>query len=280
LSETYPILDIKACWRIGSSHDWIESSFSPAHQFIYRFGYGRGREATNSSVLVDRKWCANEISYLAPGSEYLHSTEFPSDWIIFSLDSVVAESSFLYEQYDHFRNLSGAVARLNPQTEALIGQIRAALMRMNDTSSMLLEEDCNNLISNFISTIQGRKTSIKRHRLNKPTLRRITCFVDDNLARSLSIADLAQLSKCSPYHFAKAFRAETGQSPHQFVIERRLAKSRELLRSNKFAISDVALATGFGSQSHFQTSFREHFGLTPGQYVDHRQKYRTKSSSD
>jgi AraC family transcriptional regulator len=97
-------------------------------------------------------------------------------------------------------------------------------------------------------------------------LRRVRDYVASNLAKDLSLADLAALSGTSPHYFAELFRQSTGMSPHRFVLVRRIDRAKELLRNQALSVLDVALQTGFTSQSHFTKVFRRLAGPTPSRY--------------
>jgi AraC family transcriptional regulator len=104
------------------------------------------------------------------------------------------------------------------------------------------------------------------HGLSGPKLRRVIEYVDTHLEDGLSLEALAQLTGYSAFHFARLFKAATGRSPHQYVIESRVARAQELLKSSHTATADIAYAVGFSSQSHFVTAFRKVVGVTPGVY--------------
>jgi AraC-like DNA-binding protein len=97
-------------------------------------------------------------------------------------------------------------------------------------------------------------------------LRRVVEYVQTNLAGELRLAELSAQVHMSPYHFARLFKKSTDASPRQFVIGRRIEAAKLLLAEQQPPIGKVALAVGFGSQSHFCTIFRRITGVTPGQY--------------
>ncbi|MCI0569454.1 MAG: AraC family transcriptional regulator [Myxococcaceae bacterium] len=107
------------------------------------------------------------------------------------------------------------------------------------------------------------RTTRLRGGLSPAALRRVQLFVEANLGRPLHLQDLAQRSGLSPFHFARAFKQSMGVTPHAFVQQRRVERARELLRTSDRSLGEVALETGFSSQSHFTTVFRRVTGLTP-----------------
>ncbi|MEJ8859226.1 AraC family transcriptional regulator [Variovorax robiniae] len=93
--------------------------------------------------------------------------------------------------------------------------------------------------------------------------RRVLDLIEANLAMDLSVEALARETGLSPHHFAKCFKASMGCTPHRYVRERRLDRSRTLLKDTAMSIAEIALTLGFAGQSHFTQAFRETFGVTP-----------------
>jgi len=67
----------------------------------------------------------------------------------------------------------------------------------------------------------------------------------------------------SPFHLARVFRARTGFSIHQYLVNIRMARALLVLGEGEVSLSRLALTLGFCSHSHFATTFRRHFGRTP-----------------
>jgi AraC family transcriptional regulator len=98
-------------------------------------------------------------------------------------------------------------------------------------------------------------------------LRRVMDYVESQLAQTdLSVADLAAIAHLSPYYFSRAFRQATGQAPHRFILQRRIARAQLHLSDGGDTLADIAYATGFSSQAHFSSMFRRLTGMTPRQY--------------
>lgn len=103
-------------------------------------------------------------------------------------------------------------------------------------------------------------------RLSAPMLARVIERIEAGLDEEIGLDELASLVDLSPWHFARCFRAATGMPPHAYVTQRRLERAKLLLRDGLFGLSEVALACGFASQSHFTTAFRRDTGLPPGRW--------------
>ena len=91
-------------------------------------------------------------------------------------------------------------------------------------------------------------------------------FVEANLDGDLSLTRMAAEAAVSPVHLPQAFKAAIGQSPHQYVLTRRIESAKELLRNSDAPIAEVALSTGFSSQSHLSNWFKRIVGVSPATY--------------
>lgn len=114
----------------------------------------------------------------------------------------------------------------------------------------------------------GRTPEVNGHPrgLSRPRLRHLDAFMREHLAENLSLTTLAREAGLSPFHFVRVFKQTTGQTPHRYLLERRLERARELLLQRSRSLAEVAIATGFCDQSHLTLHFKRAFGLTPGEF--------------
>ncbi|MGU9803508.1 UNVERIFIED_CONTAM: helix-turn-helix transcriptional regulator [Pseudomonas sp. CM11] len=90
-------------------------------------------------------------------------------------------------------------------------------------------------------------------------------FIEANLEGPLGVSAMAGLLGLSEGYFMRAFKLATGKSPHSYLIDRRLAKARALMRDSTARLSEIALACGFNSQAHMATTFKQRLGVSPMQ---------------
>lgn len=96
---------------------------------------------------------------------------------------------------------------------------------------------------------------------------RLRNLIAEQLSADLRIERLAELVSMSPHHFARTFKATFDQSPHAFVLERRIEAACRTLRSDIHRpIADIASASGFANQAHFTEAFRRRMGTTPARW--------------
>lgn len=97
-------------------------------------------------------------------------------------------------------------------------------------------------------------------------VRRAKNYLEDHIEQKPSLAELAKLARISTFHLAHVFRKTLGIAPHEYLLNLRIARAKELLRRGH-TIADVAHRTGFVDQSHFSKRFKRLVGVTPGQYL-------------
>jgi AraC family transcriptional regulator len=101
-------------------------------------------------------------------------------------------------------------------------------------------------------------------------MRRVTDYIEEHLDGNLSLEAMAAEVEISPVYLARAFKAAIGQSPHRYVLGRRIDRAKELLRNTDIPVVDVALSVGFSSQSHLSHWFQRYVGVSPAAYRQHR----------
>jgi AraC family transcriptional regulator len=93
-------------------------------------------------------------------------------------------------------------------------------------------------------------------------------FMETHSASPIVLSDLAKLAGMSRYHFLRVFRAATGVTPYQFLLNLRLKRAAHLLRGSGASVADIALDCGFGDISEFNRRFRSAFRMTPRDFGD------------
>jgi AraC family transcriptional regulator len=102
--------------------------------------------------------------------------------------------------------------------------------------------------------------------LPAPILRLVKEKIEANIDGDLSLESLAEETRYSRAHFLRMFRAATGTTPHQYVLNIRLKRAQEQLRKKGSRIIDVAMSCGFSSQSHLSYVFKQYLEMTPAEF--------------
>jgi len=85
-------------------------------------------------------------------------------------------------------------------------------------------------------------------------------------AGPVTLAQLSAVACLSPNHLLRTFRQAFGQTPHQYLVARRLGRARELLATTETSVTDICLEVGFESLGSFSHLFRKRFGIAPSQF--------------
>ena len=88
-------------------------------------------------------------------------------------------------------------------------------------------------------------------------------YIDRNYKEDIKLEDISNAVALTPVYLHKLFLKTTGQTPHQLLLEKRLAMAKELLAGSDMSLVNVAAESGFSSQSYFYAVFKKHCGVTP-----------------
>jgi AraC-like DNA-binding protein len=91
-------------------------------------------------------------------------------------------------------------------------------------------------------------------------------LADARYFEALDVEDLARAAGLSRAHFSREFRRAFGESPHAYLLTRRLERAAALLRVSDRSVADICMSVGLRSVGSFTTSFRRMFGMTPTAY--------------
>lgn len=123
------------------------------------------------------------------------------------------------------------------------------------------------LLRNYCESELPQKTlAVSGRTLDAVKLKQIQDYIEEHLAEDIAIEDMAALVPMSQFHFARAFKASTGDTPHQYLLQRRMERAKVLLTVTQLAIAEIAYRVGFSNQSHFTAHFRKATGVTPKNY--------------
>jgi AraC-like DNA-binding protein len=97
-------------------------------------------------------------------------------------------------------------------------------------------------------------------------LRRAKDLIDRDFAEPLNVPALAREAYASRAHFVRSFKQAFGETPHRYLLRRRVERAKDLLRNTRLSVTEVSLAVGFRSLGSFSTTFRQLVGETPLAY--------------
>jgi AraC family transcriptional regulator len=204
------------------------------HEFVWH-----NREKTSEYVTI----------YLEP--EFLHRTAIENELstetklahrVIFP-DSTIVQVAHLFKSELLNEGLGGALF-----AESLKNLLAVHLLRQ------------------YCESAPAKKLVISGVALDAVKLKQVQDYIEEHLAEEIVIEDMAALIPMSQFHFARAFKATTGESPYKYLTQRRIEQAKVLLHMTKLPVAEVAYRVGFSNQSHFTSHFRKVTGVAPKVY--------------
>jgi len=160
-------------------------------------------------------------------------------------------------------------AVVDPLLEQLALAIMAAL-RDGAADERLYVETMAQMIAVHLLRLHSTRArstpTIATDGLTRQRIRRLLEYIDANLSGDLSLESMAAEVDISPCYLSHVFKDAIGETPHQYVLSRRIELAKDMLRDTGLPIAEVALSAGFSSQSHLSTWFRRMVGVSPGAY--------------
>jgi AraC family transcriptional regulator len=234
----------------------------------------------SGSTMVE-KWSDGKLrgTHAPVGSVSLVPAEVASSWVL-------SGSSQVAHLYVNPADLVAAAAELEKPTTpqlrdffAAQDPVLAAMLRLAVTQAQLglwdplAHEHVMAMIIRHLLLRYNAETpkTGPAPKVATPTLptevtKKLFDYIEANLDQPLRIADLAAVVYLSEHHFLRAFGLVVGQTPHQYVMARRVDRAMHLLKHSRLDVSEIARRTGFSSPSHLSATFRSRVGVPPARW--------------
>jgi AraC-like DNA-binding protein len=171
------------------------------------------------------------------------------------LQTAATESSFADDQQFHL--VANSVAKLLETARRELGRDQEAAKASLATASHILQAEIERCTAANGSTTGG---------LAAWQIARVRAYIDSNLHRTIHIRDLSAIARRSKAHFSRKFKLAVGDSPHAYVVRRRLERACHLMMTSAASLSEIALSVGFSDQAHLCRLFRQAFGQSPANW--------------
>lgn len=156
---------------------------------------------------------------------------------------------------------NGSVSKIRSVMAELCCAIRSALDDERSTAEDSLRRAAE-ILQELGETPMTSQEEV-RGGLSPWQLRKVTRHIEAQLDQPIRNEDLAALVRLNPSHFGRAFRNSCGESPHEYVIRRRVERAQGLMLSTDASLSEIALDCGLADQAHLSRLFRRIVGETP-----------------
>ncbi len=117
----------------------------------------------------------------------------------------------------------------------------------------------------FLMECTAAVTSIKKAEEN-PIIKKVCAYIDENLSQDISLETAAEYVQVSSFYLSKLFKEEKGETFINFVSDKRLEKSRELLEQTNCSIKEITARVGYNDQNYYSRIFKTKYGVSPKEY--------------
>ena len=128
------------------------------------------------------------------------------------------------------------------------------------------EAGISSQITSILNAILSSAPQVQKEIPAREAVASSVAYINEHFRYPITLQELADHAAISPFYFTRVFRQETGVTPHQYIINTRLSNAKFLLRTTDSSVKDIAIQTGWGSESTFCSSFRKNTGSTPSEY--------------
>jgi AraC-like DNA-binding protein len=166
----------------------------------------------------------------------------------------------IYPATEVFRNRVHLLASLPDSCSSFVAMKGDAIAR-----SILADI----LSFNHFSSEQSRQLEVKKTSTRQENYKRLVSardWIEDNFNQPLSLEELSGIAAMNRQHFLRLFTRLFGKTPHQYIIDRRIAEAKHLLTNHDVPILEVCLAIGWDSVGTFSHLFKQRTGQTPGEF--------------
>ncbi|HLK55888.1 MAG TPA: AraC family transcriptional regulator [Chthonomonadaceae bacterium] len=195
--------------------------------------------------------------------DVLRSLTTPTDQLLDTpKESALQPVQFFNQLYPHDKILSPALFRLRASLES--DTVHHGWLE--EQNHLLLERllYVHRNIRNDIESVPAIRASTRTEIYQR--LHRARDFMEANLDRPVTIIEIASAAWFSPHHFLRLFKQVFHETPHQYLIRRRLERAQRLLIHSDIPITDICFSVGFESPGSFSWLFRQRIGQSPEQF--------------
>lgn len=270
LESSYPIDEPKRQRNIGLWQVELlprisyEVAYVPNLVIGFAFERQWGVHAFASDRRCDFRTQPNSLAFVPPGCDVYSCSPNGGEYLTlkngvetFFRGRALRDAGHRYYQ---FNNRVDSIAASAAQA------IRRLMMSHQPVDYLSFEQHTDTLINQVLQAFQvSSHYQYASGWMTPNQMKEVEELIDINLAQKLTVRDLANTFHISSGFFSRAFKAAVGQSPHDYIIDRRLYRARSLLRFKNIDLSAIALTSGFLSHAHMTSVFRECLGAAPSE---------------
>lgn len=193
----------------------------------------------------------NTVSYLPKGCDVYSRSESGGEYLKLTPRTEGASFDVAKQVRNH---------RATAKTIALTREFRKLCL---NTQGVVPAEYLEQLMLDWLTSLEGYETPQQGASFTKAQLKRLEDYIWAHLAEPLDVTTLAKFMGLSAGYFSRQFKNMVGLSPYDFVLDVRLSRAREYIKSDRMDLTEIALETGFSSHAHMSNCFKRRLGISP-----------------
>lgn len=156
----------------------------------------------------------------------------------------------------------------HPQIEQLGMMLLTEIKHGGVAGTLYIESLTNALTVNLLRSYSAGQTCVTEYDggLSDRQLLQVTDYINDCLGQDIKLSNLAELLQMSEFQFSRRFKRSLGITPHQYVLQKRLERAKQLLKDTELPVMEIAMICGFSSHSHLGKLIRQQTGMSPKAY--------------
>lgn len=243
---------------ISNTRDWL---FEASHHVIaiYTGGHVRAKETDFDRGPLQRNLPKSGDVLVIPAGQRVGITAQGS---LVEFSQLNVPTKILQN-----RELTPRFGYRDPLLHLLTDRVRSTIDR-DDLLARLLRESLTDVVRLHLSDRYAmiRRRLITHRTLDPATQVKLVELIADTPDSEISLTALARYAEMSNGLFHRAFTASFHTTPYQYVLNRRIERAKSMLSAGVVSITDISVAVGFSSPSHFSTAFKNRVGVTPTAY--------------
>ena len=242
----------------GEKHDYYELTF-----------VDRG---TLETTIEDQTYVIQEKELIIYGPGQFHTQHIPEGnscsyvTVVFSMvnispDATDEENKLLLNKVFSYDK------KIYSLLKDFVQESSVQIPYLNSLMTCLLQEIIIRLLrSKFITHREERPVSLSRQHYQDELLERILTYIDQSICEPLTIAEVCQKFSISRSSLQLLFKENLDQTPKKYISDLKLEKSCQLIREQKYSISEISLLLGFNSIHYFSRAFTNKYNMAPSEY--------------
>jgi AraC family transcriptional regulator len=226
----------------------------------FAFESQAGTHAFATDRITDFRTRPNSLAYVPKGCDVVSRSSEGGEYLTLSTPLVLSASRSGEQRFND---------RIDPAAIEAAEDLRRLLLA-GDVVDPIEAEKCVAALCTAVTRVLTDR-AVPSRAARWMTARRLGLvdeIIEARMDSSLTVAEIARHLGLSSGFLNRAFKAATGKTPHDYIIDRRISRARLLLRRSDLGLADVAAASGFASHAHMTNQFRRRLGTSPSRLRD------------